>query len=127
MKAIVKVKPEKGFKLKQVSEPQITKSTDVKLKILKSSVCGTDYHIYSWDDWSKETIKLPHINGHEVIAEIIEVGEAVNEFQIGEVVVCETNLHCGTCYQCRTGNAHVCANGQILGVNRDEYGVNIKL
>lgn len=119
MKAIVKTKPGIGFELMDVEVPEIKLSTEVKLRVLKSSVCGTDFHIYKWDEWSQKTIKTPHINGHEVIAEIVEVGDAVTEYKVGEVVACETHLYCGMCYQCRTGNMHVCANMQILGVNRD--------
>lgn len=119
MKAIVKVKEAKGFDILDVDEPQIQKSTDVKIKVLKSSVCGTDYHIYKWDDWSQKTIKTPHINGHEVLAKIIEVGSDVNQYQVGQLIVCETHKYCGVCYQCQNGNAHVCENMSILGVNED--------
>lgn len=119
MKAIMKLKPEMGFELKEVEEPKLKESTDVKLKILKSSICGTDYHIYNYDDWTKENVKLPHLNGHEVLAEIVEVGSGVKQFHVGDVVACETHIFCGNCYQCRTGNSHVCSNMEILGVHRD--------
>lgn len=119
MKAIVKKEPKEGFELMDIKEPEINRGDDVKIKVLKSSVCGTDFHIYKWDEWAQETIKTPQINGHEVIAEIVELGDNVRGFSIGEIIVCETHLHCGTCYQCRTGNAHICINGSILGVNRD--------
>lgn len=119
MKAIVKTKPEKGFNILEVEEPKLSKATDVKIKVLKSSICGTDYHIYSWDVWSQKTIKTPHINGHEVLAEIIEVGAEVTNYKVGQVIACETHIYCGNCYQCRTGNAHVCKNMNILGVNVD--------
>lgn len=119
MKAIVKSKPGVGFELMDVETPSIKNATDVKLRVLKSSVCGTDLHIYKWDEWSQKTIKTPHVNGHEVLAEIVEVGDAVTEYKVGEVVACETHLYCGNCYQCRTGNLHVCANMEILGVNID--------
>ncbi len=119
MKAIVKTKPGKGFEVMDVEEPKINKSTDVKIKVLKSSVCGTDYHIYKWDDWSQKTIKTPHINGHEVLAEIVEVGEEVNQYKVGQIIACETHIYCGVCYQCQTGNSHVCSEMSILGVNQD--------
>lgn len=119
MKAIVKTAPGKGFELLDVQEPSIEKNNEVKLKVLKSSICGTDKHIYEWDEWSQKTIKTPHINGHEVLAEIVEVAEGVVDFKVGDVVACETHLYCGNCYQCRTGNAHVCESMEILGVNRD--------
>lgn len=119
MKAIMKVEAGTGFELCDVEIPTLSKSTDVKLQVLKSSVCGTDYHIYSWDNWSQQTIKTPQINGHEVLARIVEVGSEVTNFEVGQIVVCETHIYCGTCYQCQTGNAHVCENMSILGVNQD--------
>lgn len=119
MKAIMKTEKAKGFALCDVAEPTLNNSTDVKLKVLKSSVCGTDYHIYSWDNWSQKTINTPQINGHEVLAEIVEVGSDVSKYKVGQLVVCETHIYCGTCYQCQTGNAHVCENMSILGVNQD--------
>lgn len=119
MKAIVKTKPGKGFELCEVEEPKLVKSTDVKLEVLKSSVCGTDFHIYSWDNWSQKTINTPQINGHEVLARIVEVGNEVTNYKVGQLVVCETHLYCGVCYQCQTGNSHVCENMSILGVNQD--------
>lgn len=119
MKAIMKTKEERGFELCDAPVPVLEKSTDVKLQVLKSSVCGTDYHIYSWDNWSQKTIKTPQINGHEVLARIVEVGSEVTNFHLGQIVVCETHIYCGTCYQCQTGNAHVCEDMSILGVNQD--------
>ncbi len=119
MKAIVKTKESKGFEWKDVVEPNITKPDQVKIKTLKSSVCGTDYHIYKWDEWSQSQVRIPHINGHEVLAEIVEVGDQVKGFKVGEVIACETHIYCSTCYQCRTGNAHVCENMSILGVHQD--------
>ncbi len=119
MKAIMKIDEGKGFELCDVQVPSLEKSTDVKLQVLKSSVCGTDYHIYSWDNWSQKTVEVPQINGHEVLARIVEVGEEVTNFEVGQIVVCETHIYCGTCYQCQTGNAHVCENMSILGVNQD--------
>ena len=119
MKAIVKTKPKVGFELLDVQEREIKNPNEVKLKVLKSSVCGTDFHIYNWDNWSEENITLPHVNGHEVLAEIVEIGDSVKNFTVGQVVACETHIYCGTCYQCRTGNAHVCESMEILGVNTD--------
>ncbi len=119
MKAIVKTERKQGFEIQDVATPEITSSTQVKIKVLKSSVCGTDFHIYKWDDWSQRTIEVPHINGHEVLAEIVEVGDEVTNYEVGQVIVCETHIYCGTCYQCQTGNAHVCENMSILGVNQD--------
>ncbi len=119
MKAICKTKPEIGFELVDVEMPIITEGTQVKMKILKSSICGTDYHIYKWDNWSQNNVTLPHVNGHEVLAEIVEVGDSVHNFKVGEVVACETHIYCGNCYQCQTGNSHICAKMKILGVHQD--------
>ena len=119
MKAIVKTKAAPGFELLDIAQPELTKSNDVKIKVIKSSVCGTDYHIYKWDEWAQKTIPVPHVNGHEVLAEIIEVGSGVTSYKIGDIIACETHIYCGNCYQCRTGNAHVCEHMSILGVHQD--------
>lgn len=119
MKAIVKSEFGPGFKLTDVEEKNISSSTQVKIEILKSSVCGTDYHIYKWDDWASETINIGQINGHEVIAKVIEIGTNVLNVKIGDTVVLETHNYCGQCFQCQNGNAHICENMSIIGVNED--------
>lgn len=120
MKAIVKDKPGKGFSLLEVEEPLLKGPHDVKIKILKVSICGTDVHIYEWNDWAKERIKkLPQIDGHEFVGRVVEVGSEVKNVKIGDLVVADSHIPCGYCYQCRTGNMHVCENMKILGVDRD--------
>lgn len=128
MKAIVKTKPEKGFELLEIEEPQIAHPDEIKIKVLQSSICGTDYHIYKWDEWSQNNVQpLPHINGHEGLAKVVEVGANVANVQVGDTIAYETHYYCGHCYQCTTGNAHVCDNMKILGVHTDgvwaEYAV----
>ncbi|PNS00205.1 L-threonine 3-dehydrogenase [Petrotoga mexicana DSM 14811] len=120
MKAIVKSKPGKGLSLVEVEEPILQSPHDVKIKILKVSICGTDVHIYEWNDWAKDRIKhFPQIDGHEFVGRVIEVGNEVKNVKSGDLVVSDSHIPCGYCYQCRTGNMHVCQNLEILGVDRD--------
>lgn len=119
MRAIVKTKPEKGFELLEVEEPKLVSDDDIKIKVIQSSICGTDYHIYKWDEWSQKNINIPHINGHEGLAEVVEIGKNVNNVQIGDTIAYETHYYCGHCYMCTTGDAHVCENMKILGVHTD--------
>lgn len=118
MKAIVKVEPKKGFSLVEVNEPTINFPHDVKIKVLKASICGTDVHIYKWDNWAKNRIKsLPQIDGHEFVGKVIEVGEEVKNVKPGDLVVGDSHIPCGHCYHCRNGNMHVCQSLKILGVD----------
>lgn len=119
MYALVKAKPGKGLELQRVAIPQITSSREVKIKIHKTSICGTDLHIYNWDPWSQKTIKTPMVIGHEFVGEIVELGSDVKHFQIGDIVSGEGHIVCGTCRNCRAGNRHLCRNTMGVGVNRD--------
>ena len=119
MRAIVKTKPEKGFELLEIEEPNIKNDDEIKIKVIQSSICGTDYHIYKWDDWSQKTITIPHVNGHEGLAEVVEVGKNVTSVKVGDTIAYETHYYCGHCYMCTTGDAHVCVNMKILGVHTD--------
>ncbi|PNR93990.1 L-threonine 3-dehydrogenase [Petrotoga sp. 9PWA.NaAc.5.4] len=120
MKAIVKKEPQKGFSLVEIKEPIINSPHDVKIKVLKASICGTDVHIYKWDDWAKNRIKkLPQIDGHEFVGRVIETGSEVKNVKPNDLVVGDSHIPCGYCYHCRNGNMHVCQNLQILGVDRD--------
>lgn len=119
MRAIVKTKPEKGFELLEVDEPVLKSDDEIKIKVIQSSICGTDYHIYKWDEWSQKNITIPHINGHEGLAEVVEIGKNVTNVNVGDVIAYETHYYCGHCYMCTTGNAHVCENMKILGVQTD--------
>jgi threonine 3-dehydrogenase len=119
MKALLKAKPGKGFELTEVEEPKIIKSDDVKIRVLRASVCGTDVHIYEWNKWAEERIKTPQIGGHEFVGEVVEVGPEVKNLKKGDLVASETHIPCKVCCQCRTGKMHVCKNLEILGVDRD--------
>ncbi len=102
MKALVKAKPEPGVWMERVPLPEIG-PTDVLIKIRKTAICGTDVHIYSWDDWSQKTIPVPMTIGHEYVGEIVEVGEEVEDFAPGDRVSGEGHIVCGHCRNCRAG------------------------
>ncbi len=118
MKALVKKFPERGLWLEDVPEPQ-TGVNDVKIKIHKTAICGTDLHIYNWDAWSQKTIKTPQIIGHEYVGEIVEVGSNVTSWRVGELVSGEGHIVCGRCRNCLAGNGHLCKETIGVGVNRD--------
>jgi threonine 3-dehydrogenase len=82
-------------------------------------MCGTDGHIYRWDDWAKNRIRPPRILGHEMYGEVVAVGKGVTTVKVGDRIAAESHVTCGKCFQCRTGNGHVCKNYTILGVDRD--------
>ena len=117
MKALVKAKPEPGVWMEQVPLPEIG-PTDVLIKIRKTAICGTDVHIYSWDDWSRKTIPVPMTIGHEYVGEIVEVGEEVEDFAPGDRVSGEGHIVCGHCRNCRAGREHLCRKTVGVGVNR---------
>ncbi|MGM0640385.1 MAG: L-threonine 3-dehydrogenase [Thermotogota bacterium] len=119
MKALLKAKKTKGFELADVEEPKIINSDDVKIRVLRASVCGTDVHIYEWNEWAEDRIKPPQIGGHEFVGEVIEVGPEVKNLKKGDLVASETHIPCKVCYQCKTGKMHVCKDMEILGVDRD--------
>ena len=118
MKALVKKFPEKGLWMEDVPEP-VTGPGDVKIKIHKTAICGTDLHIYNWDEWSEKTIETPRVIGHEYVGEIVEIGESVKNWQIGELVSGEGHIVCGKCRNCLAGNGHLCRETVGVGVNRD--------
>ncbi len=118
MKALVKKYPEKGLWMEDVPEP-ICGKNDVKIKIHKTAICGTDLHIYNWDEWSKATIKTPLVIGHEYVGEIVETGEMVENWKIGDLVSGEGHIVCGKCRNCLSGNGHLCKETVGVGVNRD--------
>ena len=118
LKAFAKVRPEPGFV--QIEAPQPKPSThEVLVRVIVTSVCGTDYHIYKWDEWAKTHVRLPRIIGHEFAGEIIETGPDVTTHRAGDLVAAESHIACGRCYQCRTGNSHICERLAIIGVNVD--------
>lgn len=116
MKALRKMKPGPGLELVEVDIPKI-KSNEVLIKVIKRAICGTDLHIYKWDEWSANRLKPPVTTGHEFYGEIVEIGDDVTHYKIGELVTAEMHVVCNQCYQCRTGNAHLCENVVILGVD----------
>ncbi len=118
MKALVKKIPQRGLWLENVPEPVCGK-TDVKIKIHKTAICGTDLHIYNWDEWSQNTIKTPLVIGHEYVGEIVEAGEDVENLKIGDLVSGEGHIVCGKCRNCLSGNGHLCKDTMGVGVNRD--------
>src|SRR5215470_16003015 len=119
MKAIVKTEAGPGAQICDVPEPQITRPDQVKVRTLATSICGTDYHIYSWDRWSAGRVKPPRIMGHEFAGEIVEVGDEVERLKVGDYVSGESHWTCGHCRQCLLNERHVCANTKILGVDVD--------
>ena len=118
MKAIMKIEPGPGAEVKEVGIPEI-KDNEVLVKVMATTICGTDVHIYMWDEWSSKRIKPPMIFGHEFSGEVVEVGKSVKSVKPGDFVSAETHIACGHCYMCRTGNAHLCINVKILGVDTD--------
>lgn len=118
MIAAWKTKPEKGLEIKEADMPKIS-DTDVLVKVKATSICGTDRHIYNWDAWAQGRIgkNIPYIFGHEMAGEIVEMGKGVRGLEIGDPVSAETHIACGYCYQCKTGNEHICENVKILGVD----------
>ena len=118
MKALVKKYPEKGIWMEDVPIPEIG-INDVLIKIKKTAICGTDLHIYKWDEWSQKTIRTPMVIGHEYVGVVAQVGLGVRNIQIGDRVTREGHIACGHCRNCRRGKLHVCENSVGVGVNRD--------
>jgi threonine 3-dehydrogenase len=118
MKAIVKAKPERGLWMEEVPMPLVG-ANEVLLKIRKSAICGTDLHIYKWDDWAQKTIKTPLIIGHEYVGEIVELGSEVNQYKVGDRVTAEGHIACGHCRNCRRGRMHICDHTVGIGVQRN--------
>lgn len=118
MWALVKEKAEPGLWLRQREIPTTGKN-DVKIKIHKTSICGTDVHIYNWNEWAQNTIPIGLTAGHEYVGEIVEIGENVEGYKVGELVSGEGHIVCGKCRNCLAGQPHLCRNTQGVGVNRD--------
>src|SRR5437588_1735508 len=117
MKALVKKKSEPGLWLEDVPEPKIG-INDVLIRVDRTGICGTDVHIYRWDDWAKKTIRVPMVGGHEFVGEIVEVGSNVKDFFPGQTVSGEGHVVCGRCRNCLAGRRHLCADTKGVGVNR---------
>lgn len=116
MKALVKLKAEPGIWLRDEPKPFMGEN-DVLIKIKKTAICGTDIHIYNWDNWAQQTLKLPLITGHEFAGEVVNVGNSVSNINIGQRVSGEGHLVCGHCRNCRAGRRHLCRNTKGIGVN----------
>jgi threonine 3-dehydrogenase len=118
MEAFLKKKPGPGVERGSVDTPTIGE-TDVLVEVKGAAICGTDVHIYEWDDWAANRIKPPLIVGHEMSGKVIEIGKDVDHIAVGDMVSAETHIVDQTCLQCLTGREHVCRNMTILGVDRD--------
>lgn len=116
MKAIVKHHRGYGAELQMVDIPQI-KEDEVLIKVKATSICGTDVHIYTWDEWSESRVNPPYVFGHEFAGEIVEVGSKVTNVVLGDQVSAETHIVCYECPQCLTGDYHICKNTKIIGVD----------
>ena len=117
MKSLVKAKAEKGIWLQDTPEPEVGHN-DLLIKIRKTAICGTDMHIYNWDEWSQQTIPVPMVVGHEYVGEVVGMGQEVRGFTIGDRVSGEGHITCGHCRNCRAGRRHLCRNTTGVGVNR---------
>ena len=117
MKALVKSKSEPGLWLEEVERPRIG-INDVLIRVHRTGICGTDVHIYKWDDWARKTIPVGLVIGHEFVGEIAEVGSNVADFYPGDIVSGEGHVVCGRCRNCLAGRRHLCARTAGVGVNR---------
>jgi len=117
MKALVKRHAKEGIWLEDMPEPDVG-NNDVLVKIKKTAICGTDIHIYNWDEWAQKTIPIPMITGHEYAGEIVELGSNVDDLKIGDIVSGEGHITCGRCRNCLAGTIHLCPNTIGVGVNR---------
>lgn len=117
MKALAKTERGPGLKLIRTAKPEVGHN-DVLIKIRKTAICGTDVHIWKWDDWAQKTIPVPMHVGHEYVGEIVQIGQEVRGFEIGDRVSGEGHVTCGFCRNCRAGRRHLCRNTFGVGVNR---------
>ncbi|MBM4125156.1 MAG: zinc-binding dehydrogenase [Nitrospira sp.] len=118
MKALVKTAAAPGLTLQQRPDPAPAEG-EVVVRVTATSLCGTDAHIYRWDEWARSRIHPPRVIGHEMCGEVAAVGRGVSSVQVGDYVAAESHFTCGLCFQCRTGQAHVCKNYRILGIDVD--------
>ena len=118
MRALVKTAPGPGLELLDVPEP-VPGPTDVKIRVLRTGLCGTDLHLFEWDDWAAWVVRTPMTIGHEFYGEVAEVGEDVTTISVGQRVSGEGHIVCGMCRNCRAGRRHLCIHTVGIGVNRD--------
>ncbi len=117
MKALVKSRAEQGLWLEDIAAPTVG-INDVLIRVRYTGICGTDVHIYQWDEWAQKTIRVPMTIGHEFVGEIVETGSNVNDFFPGDIVSGEGHVVCGRCRNCLAGRRHLCSQTQGVGVNR---------
>ncbi len=117
MRALVKAKAERGIWMEDIPKPAIGHN-DVLIKVNRTAICGTDIHIFKWDDWASKTIPVPMAVGHEFAGEIVECGIEVKGFEPGDRVSAEGHVTCGVCRNCRAGRRHLCRSAVGIGVNR---------
>ena len=118
MRALAKLKPGPGLDMTDLPKPTVGHN-DVMIKIRKTAICGTDIHIWKWDEWAQKTIPVPMHVGHEYVGEIVEIGQEVRGFAVGDRVSGEGHITCGFCRNCRAGRRHLCRNTVGVGVNRE--------
>jgi threonine 3-dehydrogenase len=117
MKALSKLHAKPGIWLTEAEKPEVGHN-DLLIRIRKTAICGTDMHIYHWDEWSQATIPVPMVVGHEYVGEVVEMGQEVTGFAVGDRVSGEGHITCGHCRNCRAGRRHLCRNTYGVGVNR---------
>src|SRR5207249_8501248 len=117
MQAVVKDRAEPGLWLEEVPVPNVG-TDDVLIRVVKTSICGTDVHIYNWDAWARKTIPVPMVVGHEFVGRVVDFGANVKDFHPGEIVSGEGHVICGRCRNCLAGRRHLCKDTQGVGVNR---------
>jgi threonine 3-dehydrogenase len=117
VKALVKAQAAPGLSIEDIPQPSIG-INDVLIRVLRTGICGTDVHIYDWDEWARQTIPVPMAIGHEFVGEIVEAGSNVIDFHPGELVSGEGHVVCGRCRNCMAGRRHLCAHTSGVGVNR---------
>ena len=118
MKALSKLKAEPGIWMTDAPKPEVGHN-DLLIKIRKTAICGTDVHIYKWDEWASKTIPTPMVVGHEYVGEVVDMGQEVRGFSVGDRVSGEGHITCGHCRNCRAGRVHLCRNTTGVGVNRE--------
>jgi threonine 3-dehydrogenase len=117
MKALVKKYAKPGIWLDDIPKPEVGMH-DVLIRVKRTSICGTDVHIYNWDEWSQKTIPVPMATGHEFVGEVAEIGSDVHDVEIGDLVTAEGHVVCGKCRNCLAGRRHLCKDTSGIGVNR---------
>src|SRR5512138_1080149 len=117
MKALLKKERKPGLWLEDVPKPKVG-INDVLIRVDRTGICGTDLHIYKWDDWAQKTIPVPMVVGHEFVGEVVSVGSNVVDFHAGEIVSAEGHVVCGRCRNCLAGRRHLCKDTSGIGVNR---------